>query len=96
MAGSKELQSRERDCTGISKSSGSALNPPLEMGVMMVWHPHGESRGADCEQDEAASTQPAVQCQWGHKHTRAALDRLLLCPEREGRWPVTVPSTKLK
>lgn len=31
--------------------------------------------------------------------TRAALGRLLLCPEREGvagRWPVTVSSTKPK
>lgn len=32
MSGSKELQSRERDCTGMPRRSGSALNPPWQWG----------------------------------------------------------------
>lgn len=35
---------------------GLSSELPLEMGVMTVWHPHGEGRGADSGQDEAAPT----------------------------------------
>lgn len=48
----------ERDCTGIPKSSGPALNPHSEMGVMTVWHPYGEGGGAGSRQGEA----PTQQC----------------------------------
>lgn len=47
---------------------GLSSELPLEMGVMTVWHPYGEGRGADPGQDEAAPSPIAVQCQWGHKH----------------------------
>ena len=48
-AGPRELHRRGRDFTGIPGTSGSALNPHLEMGTMTVFCPYGAGQRGRCQ-----------------------------------------------
>lgn len=83
-----------RSCRAEKRIALGSPNPrahPGNGGSDCV-NPYGEGRGAESEQDEAASTPQQGSARRTQTLSRAALGWLLLCPEREGlAVTVTVP-----